>query len=92
MFMISRDDCQLKKLGVRPQARRGAALDFLKMPDDRSKAPSSFRSAGALQTSFPYVRKPKIDCLTNTDPETDDRAEQFDRFQVMLGDHQDELL
>jgi hypothetical protein len=49
MFMISRDDCQLKKLGVRRQAQRDAALDFLEMRADRSKALSSLRSAGALQ-------------------------------------------
>src|SRR5260370_4986069 len=37
-------------------------------------------------SSLRHVSKPKIDRLSDADPETDNGAEQFDRFQVVLRD------
>jgi hypothetical protein len=47
---------------------------------------------GVRVKSLRHVSKPKIDRLAHADPETDNCAEQFDRFQVMLRDHQHKLL
>ena len=38
-----------------------------------------------------HISNPKIDRLPDADPESDHRAKQFDRFQVMLGDQQHQL-
>src|SRR5260370_21161033 len=53
----------------------------------------SAAEVGALQKSLVLrnVSKPKIDRLAQTDPESNHGAEQFDRFQMMLGDQQDQL-
>src|SRR6266851_7138425 len=53
----------------------------------------SAAEVGALQiiSVFRNVSKPKIDRLPNADPESDHRAEQLDRFQMMLRDQQDEF-
>ena len=35
-------------------------------------------------SSLRHISKPKIDRLSDADPQTDDSAEKFDRFQMML--------